>query len=272
MIAAPLAPPVVVIPQAVDRLVAGPVVVAQEWMAARQDPAGGMETTAGVIRPGVDPAMVSFEDADRPAMVHFAAVPETHQDLLAEAIVVMGTGALKTAVRVIAVMGTAALKTAVMETAVLMIGVSIQSALKTAARVTGARVTGVSKDGALKSAGMANSALRGVVLMTGVFQTVVLELAVSVMARPAASAPAVASAETVRLMISPAEKRLPTLLILWLTICSGADMPPRRHSRPVVRSIASGAPERCVVLPNSCSFSGMPRPPEFWWRKSPGRV
>ena len=224
----------VVIPQAVGRLVAGPVVVAQEWMAVRQDPAGGMETTAGVIRPGVDPAMVSFEDALRPAMVHFAAVPETHQDLLAEAIVVKGTDALKTAVRVIAVMGTDALKTAVMESAVLMIGVSIQSALKTAARVTAvkviaARVTGVSKDGALKSAGMANSALRGVVLMTGVFQTVVLELAVSVMARPAASAPAVASAETVRLMISPAEKRLPTLLILWLTICSGAGMPPRRH-------------------------------------------
>mgnify|MGYP006226213523 CR=1 FL=1 len=48
MIAAPLAPPVVVIPQAVDRLVAGPVVVAQEWMEARQDPADGMETTAGV--------------------------------------------------------------------------------------------------------------------------------------------------------------------------------------------------------------------------------
>ena len=60
MIAAPLAPPVVVIPQAVDRLVAGPVVVAQEWMAVRQDPAGGMETTAGAIRPGVDPAMLTF--------------------------------------------------------------------------------------------------------------------------------------------------------------------------------------------------------------------
>ena len=283
MIAAPLAPPVVVIPQAVDRLVAGPVVVAQEWMAARQDPAGGMETSAGVIRPGVDPAMVSFEDALRPAMVHFAAVPKTHQDLLAEAIVVMVTGALnnavrmivalKTAVRVIAVMGTDALKTAVMEsavmeTAVLMIGVSIQSALKTAVKVIGAiviaaRVTGVSKDGALKSAGMAISVLKGVVLMTDVFQTVVLELVASVMARPAASAQAEASAETVKLMISPAEKRLPTLLILWLTICSGAGMPPRRHSRPVVRSIASGAPARCAVLPNSCSFSGMPRPLEF---------
>ena len=287
MIAAPLVPPVVVIPQAVDRLVADPVVVAQEWMAARQDSAGGMATTVGVIRPGVDRAMVSFEDALRLAMVHFAAVPETHQDLLAEVIVVMGTGALnnavrmivalKTAVRVIAVMGTDALKTAVMESAVLMIGVSIQSALKTAVKVIavkviGARVTGVSKDGALKSAGMAISALKGVVLMTDVFQTVVLELVASVMARPAASAQAEASAETVKLMISPAEKRLPTLLILWLTICSGAGMPPRRHSRPVVRSIASGAPVRCVVLPNSCSFSGMPRPPAFWWRKSPGRV
>ena len=106
MIAAPLALPVVVIPQAVVRLVAGPVVVVQEWMEARQDPADGMETTAGVIPPGVDRVMVSFEDADRPAMVHFAAVPETHQDLLAEAIVVKGTDALKTAVRVIAVMGT----------------------------------------------------------------------------------------------------------------------------------------------------------------------
>ncbi len=234
MIAAPLAPPVVVIPQAVDRLVAGPVVVAQEWMAARQDPAGGMETTAGVIRPGVDPAMVSFEDADRPAMVHFAAVPETHQDLLAEAIVVKGSDALKTAVRVIAVMGTDALKTVVR-----MIGVSIQSALKTAAKVTG-----VSKDAALKSAGMVISALRGVVLMTGGSQTVVLELVASVMARPAAFAPAVASVEIVRLMISPVEKPLPMLLILWLMICSGAGMPLRLHWKPVVRSIASGAPVR----------------------------
>ena len=203
----------VVIPQEVDRLVAGPVVVAQEWMEARQDPADGMETTAGVIPPGVDLVMVSFEDADRPGMVHFAAVPETHQDLLAEAIAVMVTGALnnavrmivalktaasKTAVRVNAVMETVALKTAVMETAVLMIGVSIQSALKTAVMVTVARVTGVLKDGALKSAGMAISALRGVVLMTGVSQTVVLELVASVMARPAASAPDVASVETVR--------------------------------------------------------------------------
>ena len=179
---------------------------------------------------------------------------------------------MKTAVRVIAVMGIDVLKTAVMETAVLMIGVSIQSALKTAVKGIGGMVTGVSKDGALKRAGMAISALRGVVLMTGVSQTVVLERAVSVMARPAVSAPAVASAETVRLMISPAEKLLPTLLILWLTICCGAAMPPRRHLRPVVRSIASGAPERCVVLPNSCSFSGMQRPPEFWWKKSPGRV
>ena len=208
MIAAPLAPPVVVIPQAVDRLVAGPVVVAQEWMEARQDPADGMETTAGVIRPGVDRVMVSSVDADRPGMVHFAAVPETHQDLLVEAIAVMGTGALnnavrmivalKTAVRVNAVMATAALKTAVMETVVLMIGVSIQSALKTAVMVTDARVTGVSKDAALKIAGMVISALRGVVLMTGGSQTVVLELVASVMARPAVSAPAVASVETVR--------------------------------------------------------------------------
>ncbi len=224
MIAAPLAPPVVVIPQAVDRLVVGPVVVAQEWMAARQDPAGGMETTAGVIRPGVDPAMVSFEDADRPAMVHFAAAPETHQDLLAEAIVVKGSDALKTVVR--------------------MIGVSIQGALKTAAMVTVVKVTGVSKDAALKSAGMAISALRGVVLMTGGSQTVVLELVASVMARPAACAPAVASVEIVRLMISPVEKPLPMLLILWLMICSGAGMPLRLHWKPVVRSTASGAPVR----------------------------
>ena len=229
----------VVIPQAVDRLVAGPVVVAQEWMAVRQDPAGGMETTAGVIRPGVDHAMVSFEDADRPAMVHFAAVPETHQDLLAEAIVVKGSDALKTAVRVIAVKGSDALKTVVR-----MIGVSIQGALKTAAMVTGVKVTGVSKDAALKSAGMVISALRGVVLMTGGSQTVVLELVASVMARPAAFAPAVASVEIVRLMISPVEKPLPMLLILWLMICSGAGMPLRLHWKPVVRSIASGAPVR----------------------------
>jgi len=273
---------VVVIPQAVDRLAVGPVVVAQEWMAARQDSAGGMEMTAGVIRPGVDRVMVSFEDADRLGMVHFAGVPEMHQDLLVEAIAVMGTGALnnavrmivalKTVVRVIGVLKVAASKTAArvtaaMETAVLMIGVSIQSALKTAARVTA-----VSKDGALTSAGMEISALKGIVLMRGDSQTVVLELAASVMAMPAAFALAAASAKTVRLMTSPAEKRLPTVLILSLMICSGAGMPRRRHWRPAGRSIASGAPVRCEVLPNSCSFSGMPRLPEFWWRKSPGRV
>ena len=120
-----------------------------------------------------------------------------------------------------------------------MIGVSIQSALKTAAMVTG-----VSKDAALKSAVMAISALRGGVLMTGGSQTVVLELVASVMARPAAFAPAVASVEIVRLMISPVEKPLPMLLILWLMICSGAGMPLRLHWKPVVRSIASGAPVR----------------------------
>ena len=65
-------------------------------------------------------------------------------------------------------------------------------------RRTDARVTGVSKDAALKIAGMVISALRGVVLMTGGSQTVVLELVASVMARPAVSAPAVASVETVR--------------------------------------------------------------------------
>ena len=193
MIAAPLAPPVVVIPQAVDRLVAGPVVVAQEWMEARQDPADGMETTAGVIRPGVDRVMVSSVDADRPGMVHFAAVPETHQDLLVEAIAVMGTGALNNAVRMIVALKTAALKTAVRVNAVMA-----TDALKTAVMVTDARVTGVSKDAALKIAGMVISALRGVVLMTGGSQTVVLELVASVMARPAVSAPAVASVETVR--------------------------------------------------------------------------
>ena len=234
MIAAPLVPPVVVIPQAVDRLAVGPVVVAQEWMAARQDSAGGMEMTAGVIRPGVDRVMVSFEDADRPAMVHFAAVPETHQDLLAEAIVVKGTDALNNAVRMIVAL----------KTVVLMIGVSMQSASKTVVTVTGAMVIGVSKDAALKSAGMAISALRGVVLMTGGSQTVVLELVASVMARPAAFAPAVASVEIVRLMISPVEKPLPMLRILWLMICSGAGMPLRLHWKPVVRSIASGAPVR----------------------------
>ena len=234
MIAAPLAPPVVVIPQAVDRLVAGLVVVAQEWMAARQDSAGGMATTVGVIRPGVDRAMVSFEDALRPAMVHFAAVPETHQDLLAEAIVVKGTDALNNAVRMIVAL----------KTVVLMIGVSIQGALRTAGMVNVVKVTGVTKDAALKSAGMVISALRGVVLMTGGSQTVVLELVASVMARPAAFAPAVASVEIVRLMISPVEKPLPMLLILWLMICSGAGMPLRLHWKPVVRSIASGAPVR----------------------------
>ena len=183
----------VVIPQAVDRLVAGPVVVAQEWMEARQDPADGMETTAGVIRPGVDRVMVSSVDADRPGMVHFAAVPETHQDLLVEAIAVMGTGALNNAVRMIVALKTAALKTAVRVNAVMA-----TDALKTAVMVTDARVTGVSKDAALKIAGMVISALRGVVLMTGGSQTVVLELVALVMARPAVSAPAVASVETVR--------------------------------------------------------------------------
>ena len=182
----------------------------------------------------MDRAMVSFEDALRLAMVHFAAVPETHQDLLAEAIVVKGTDALKTVVRMIGVSIQGALKTAALKTA----------AMVTVVKVTAAMVTGVSKDAALKSAGMVINALRGVVLMTGGSQTVVLELVASVMARPAAFAPAVASVEIVRLMISPVEKPLPMLLILWLMICSGAGMPLRLHWKPVVRSIASGAPVR----------------------------
>ena len=190
----------------------------------------------------MDRARVSFEDALRPAMVHFVAVPEMHQDLLAEVIAVMGTDALKT---------------------VVLIGVSIQSALKTAVKVIAAGVTGVLKDGALKSVGMAISASKGVVLMTDVFQTVVLELVASAMARSAAFAQAGVSAETVSLKISPAEKRLLTGLIQWLMICFGDGMPLKRHWRLVVRSIASGAQVRCAVLPNSCSFFGMPKPLEF---------
>ena len=257
MIAAPPAPPVVVIPQAGDRLVEGLVAVAQGWMAAPRGPAAGMEMMVVPIRPGVDRVMASSEGGHHLGTVPFAAVPEMDQDPPAGVTAGMVSGALIHAVQRIAARVTVVLKTAVLKIVALMIGVSVQGDLKTAAR---------------EIAVMAISASRGIALMTGVLLTVVQELGASVMARIAASVPAVASAGTVRLMASPAEKQLPTGLILWLMICFGAGTPPRRHWRPVVRSIASGAPARCAVLPNSCSFSGMPRPLEFLWRRSLGHV
>ena len=100
----------VVIPQADDRLAVDLVVVAQEWMAARQDPGDERETTVELTRHGVDHMTESPEDADRPGMVHSVGGQEMHQDHQAVAIVVMGTGALNNAVRMTAVLKIVALK------------------------------------------------------------------------------------------------------------------------------------------------------------------
>ena len=283
MIAALAAPPVVAIPQAVDRLVAGLVVVAQEWMAVRQGLGGGRLTTVVLIRPGVDHVMESSEHADRLGMVHSEAVQERHQDLLAGSIGVKGSGDLNHAVRMTAVRMTAVRVTAALTIDALKIGVSVKGASMIAVMVIAVKGTvvmepvvmepGALKTGVSRIAAKAISALRGVGLKTGVLRTVVLEVVASVMAIPAASVPDVPNTKTVsRLQNNLVGKRLPMGLIPWLMICSGAVMPHRQRWRLVVRSIASGAPVRCVVLRNSCSFSGMPRPPEFLWRKSPGLV
>ena len=209
MIAAPPVPLEVVIPQAGDRHVEGLVVAAQEWMAARLVPVAGMETIGAPMRPGVGRVMATSEDGDRPGAVHFAAVLEMDQEPLAGATAVMVTGALIHAVPMTAVRVIGVLKIAALKTVARMTGVSTPSALKTVVMVTAA-----SKAGALRIAVMAISALRGIALTTGVSLIAVLERVVSVMATTAAFALAVASAEIVRLKISPAEKRLPMELIL----------------------------------------------------------
>ena len=207
MIAAPPVPLEVVIPQAGDRHVEGLVVAAQEWMAARLDPVAGMETMGARMRPGVGRVTATSGDGDRPGAVHFAAVLEMDQEPLAGATAVMVTGALIHAVPMTAVRVIGVLKIAALKTVARMTGVSTQNALKTVARVTAVMVIAVSKVGALKIAVMAISALRGIALTTGVFLIAVLERVVSAMATTAAFAQAVASAEIVRLKISPAEKR-----------------------------------------------------------------
>ena len=68
---------------------------------------------------------------------------------------------------------------------------------------------------------------------------------------------------TVDLTISPAVKRVPMAPNPLPMTCSGGVMPPRLLSKRDARFIASGAPVRCGVLPNSCSFFGMPKPLEF---------
>ena len=214
MIAAPPVPLEVVIPQAGDRHVEGLVVAAQEWMAARLDPVAGMETMGARMRPGVGRVTATSEDGDRPGAVHFAAVLEMDQEPLAGATAVMVTGALIHAVPMTAVRVIGVLKIAALKTVVRMTGVSTPNALKTVARVIVVMETAASKAGALRIAVMAISALRGIALTTGVSLIAVLERVVSVMATTAAFALAVASAEIVRLKISPAEKRLPMELIL----------------------------------------------------------
>ena len=117
MIAAPPAPPVVAIPQAGDRLEAGPEVDAPRWRAVRRDPAAGMGTTVVLTLPGEGRVMESFEDGHRPGRVHCVAVQavqEMDRDPLTGVIAVMASGALSNAVR-----ETAALKTGVLKVAAL---------------------------------------------------------------------------------------------------------------------------------------------------------
>ena len=107
----------VAIPQAGDRLEAGPEVDAPRWRAVRRDPAAGMETTVVLTLPGEGRVMESFEDGHRPGLVHCVAVQavqEMDRDPLTVVIAVMASGALSNAVR-----ETAALKTAVLKVAAL---------------------------------------------------------------------------------------------------------------------------------------------------------
>lgn len=168
----------VVIQQVVDPLVAGLVVVVQEWMAVLQDLGGGRQTTVALIRPGVDLVMESSEDAARPGMVHSEAAHERHQDLLAGATGVKGTGVLNNADRMTAALKTVVRVTAALKIAAPTIDVSVKGALMIAVTVTVVKVTvmietavmetGVCETGVLRTAAKLISALRGVVPKTDV--------------------------------------------------------------------------------------------------------
>ena len=126
----------VAIPQAGDRLEAGPEVDAPRWRAVRRDPAAGMGTTVVLTLPGEGRVMESFEDGHRPGLVHCVAVQavqEMDRDPLTGVIAVMASGALSNAVR-----ETAALKTAVLKIAALKIAALKVAALKPVATLTAA--------------------------------------------------------------------------------------------------------------------------------------
>ena len=220
MIVVPLAPHEGVIPQAGALPVEVLVVVGRGWMAVQQAPVGGMETMDVLTHRGVDPAMETFVDADPPGPLDSAGDHGMHPEPLAVVI----------AVRVIV-----DLTNVVLTSAVLKRGVSTIAALATSV----SRVV-VRRTVALKIAVLALD------------QAFVPAPVVSAMATPAARVRDVLTAMTVRLRSNPAERRRPMEPTPLQMICSGAGMPPRRPLKLVVRSIASGAPVRCGVLPNSC--------------------
>jgi hypothetical protein len=225
LIVVPLAPHEGVIPQAGALPVEVLVVVGRGWMAVQQAPVGGMETMDVLTHRGVDPAMETFVDADPPGPLDSAGDHGMHPEPLAVVI----------AVRVTAVRVIVDLTNVVLTSAVLKRGVSTIAALATSV----SRVV-VRRTVALKIAVLALD------------QAFVPVPVVSAMATPAARVRDVLTAMTVRLRSNPAERRRPMEPTPLQMICSGAGMPPRRPLKLVVRSIASGAPVRCGVLPNSC--------------------
>ena len=205
--------------QAGARHVEALAVVVREPMAALPDPVGEIETTAGLIHPGVNPVTATSAAVPQAGTGDSVGVPGMHQNLPVVSIAAMANGDMTSGV----------LRIAVTETVALM----------SAAPMSDVSMTGVST-----IAAAVNPASRGIAPMTGVSRIVVPAVVASVTAMHAAFIPLGQSAEIARPMSSRAGKRVPMEPIPWLMIFSGAGMPLRRLSRRGARFIASGAPPR----------------------------
>ena len=210
--------------QAGARHVEALAVVVRELMAALPDPVGEIETTAGLIHPGVNPVTATSAAVPQAGTGDSVGVPGMHQNL---------------PVVSIAAMVIAAMANGDMTSGVLRIAVTETVALMSAAPMSDVSMTGVST-----IAAAVNPASRGIAPMTGVSRIVVPAVVASVTAMHAVFIPLGQSAEIARPMSSRAGKRVPMEPIPWLMIFSGAGMPLRRLSRRGARFIASGAPPR----------------------------
>ena len=215
--------------QAGARHVEALAVVVRELMAALPDPVGEIETTAGLIHPGVNPVTATSAAVPQAGTGDSVGVPGMHQNLPVVSIAAM----------VIAAMVIAAMANGDMTSGVLRIAVTETVALMSAAPMSDVSMTGVST-----IAAAVNPASRGIAPMTGVSRIVVPAVVASVTAMHEVFIPLGQSAEIARPMSSRAGKRVPMEPIPWLMIFSGAGMPLRRLSRRGARFIASGAPPR----------------------------